>query len=194
MAGQIFVENWNSMRKCWNMEKMLRVWDFTPQCFCVGGKLCFVEVGTAHSSHHLGDVGFCFIFLQRFIFKISFWGSGMMGGNSRTNSEKWSRPPRVSYGIILTTVYTVSLRYYCPMSYYSNFISWYCHHKDLFWFCVSNNDFKFSFSFIFSNSDIDGTNVRGGKINQLLKGGTVATVTLCWAAQRLIKSNSALSV
>lgn len=79
------------------------------QCFCVGGKMCFEEVGTARSSHHLGDVGFCFIFLQRFIFKISFWGSGAMGGNSRTNSEKWSRPPRVRYGIILTTVYTVSL-------------------------------------------------------------------------------------
>lgn len=34
LAGQIFVENWNSMRKCWNREKMLRVWDFTPHCRC----------------------------------------------------------------------------------------------------------------------------------------------------------------
>lgn len=62
--------------------------------------------------------------------------------------------------------------------------------KIFFWFCVSNDDFKFSFSFIFSNSDIDGTNVRGGKINQLLKGGAVATVTPCRAARRLIKSTS----
>lgn len=65
------------------------------------------------------------------------------------------------------------------MSNYSIFIFWYCHHKDFLWFCVSNNDFKFSFSFFFSNSDIGGPNVRGGKINQLLKGGAVATVTLC---------------